>query len=219
MKEILKVGISSKHYTVACLELINKIGWKLELSHPRNYTKKATGTQYDLQIHLMNTHDIPKCVQRGYIDIGILQYSVLTEERTNVIKLIDLNFGLGEMVIAVPMNSAIKRVRDLEGRTIATRNPVLTKKYFEEIRIHVDLFVVQNGTEVFPNLSDEISGMVEYKKTGETIRENNLRIIGSIFKSSLRCVSTVETPLIKDFCLNIRNFLSAEGIPGEWLYV
>jgi len=216
---VLRMGVSSKHYTNAYLEFLSKLGWESEHTNSRNYYRQLLNSAFDIDLFLMNTHDIPLCIDKGYLDIGVLQKSVIEEERVTVTESLELPFGIGEMVIAVPKNSCIKELKDLNHKIIATRNPNITKRFFSEKGMDVEIFKVSKGTEVFPHLSEDISGMVEYRKTGETIRANNLVEIQSIMKSSLLIVEKKATPLCIEFCNQARTYIENNNIPNEWIYV
>ena len=72
-------------------------------------------------------------------------------------------------VLAVPYDSDIKRLEDLEGKTIATELVMFTKRYFAERNINVEVEFSWGATEakVVSGLADAI---VEVTETGSTIR-------------------------------------------------
>lgn len=218
MSNTLKLGLSSKHYTTACLELLSNMGYNFDRGNDRSYLIHAHGN-IKIDIFLLNTHDIPICLKKGYLDIGILQSAVLEEECISLKRLLDLKFGIGDMVIAVNEESSIDNIKDLNGRIVATRNPNLSKKFFDKHKIYPELFVTSKGTEVFPLMSDKISAMIEYRKSGETIKANKLKEIEIIMNSSLLLVSNKETELIIKFTNEIKEYFLDNKVPTKWISV
>ncbi len=90
-------------------------------------------------------------------------------------------------VIAVPNDSRIKTLKDLNGKRIATELVGFTKRYLKSKGIKAEVDFSWGATEVKPpHLADAI---VELTETGTSLKANNLRIIETILQSSTRFIA------------------------------
>jgi ATP phosphoribosyltransferase len=93
-------------------------------------------------------------------------------------------------VLAVHEDSPFKKAEDLEGKLIATEAVNLTRRYFEERGITVNIEFSWGATEVkCPSLVDAI---VELTETGSSLRANRLRIIETLAVSTTRFIASKE---------------------------
>jgi ATP phosphoribosyltransferase len=86
-------------------------------------------------------------------------------------------------VLAVAGDSPYRKPEDLAGKRIATEVQNLTRRYFREKGIDVDVFYSWGATEakVVQGLAD---GIIEVTETGTTIRAQGLRIIDEVMLSN-----------------------------------
>ena len=96
--------------------------------------------------------------------------------------------GLMKMVIAVPEDSSIQAAADIKpGSRVTTEFPNITKKYFEDLGIPVDVFYSFGATEAkVPEIMDVV---VDLTETGSTLRRNNLKIVDVIMESTTRLIA------------------------------
>lgn len=146
----------------------------------RNYIAKCQN--YDLEILFIRDDDIPEYVEGGVADFGIIGENVLLEKQSQVIVAQKLGFGRCSLVIAIPENSSIKQLSDLEGERIATSYPNLLKTFLEKEKINAAVIPIKGSAEIAPslNLADAICDLT---KTGQTLKENNLKPIATILES------------------------------------
>jgi len=89
-------------------------------------------------------------------------------------------------VLAVPENSHIQSVKDLEGKRIATEAVGLTERYLADNGVNAAVEFSWGATEVkCPELVDAI---VELTETGSSLRANNLRIVETVIESTTRFI-------------------------------
>ena len=90
-------------------------------------------------------------------------------------------------VIAVPNDSTIQSVADLEGKRIATEVVNITKDYLAQHGVTAEVEFSWGATEVKPPfLADAI---VEVMETGSSLRANNLRIVEDVLSSSPQLIA------------------------------
>ncbi len=142
----------------------------------------VTCDNYALDILFLRDDDIPKYVERGVADFGIVGENVLLEQNVRAKTLQKLPFGFCTLTIAVPQNSGIERIADLEQKKIATSYPNLLKGFLEEEKINANILTLKGSVEIAPsvNLADAVCDLTQ---TGKTLEENNLKPLVAILES------------------------------------
>ena len=128
---------------------------------------------------LVRADDIPEYVQDGVVDCGITGLDLVRERSTHVDELLKLGFGSCRLEAAVPAESRYERLEDLEGATVATVFPRLTR---ELMPVPVELVEITGSVEVAPRLG-LADAIVDLVSSGNTLRTNGLRSLGSLFSS------------------------------------
>src|SRR4029077_18562521 len=95
--------------------------------------------------------------------------------------------GKVRWVLAAPEDSPIASARDLEGGTIATELVRVTRAYFAQQQVKVNVEFSWGATEVKPPvLADAI---VEATETGSTLRANRLKILDTVMESNTQLIA------------------------------
>jgi len=97
--------------------------------------------------------------------------------------------GLGKVrwVLAVPEESPVKGVKDLNGKSIATEVVNITKRYLKKRRVTADVEFSWGATEV--KAGELVDAIVEITETGSSLRANKLRIVDTLLESTTRFVA------------------------------
>jgi ATP phosphoribosyltransferase len=132
-----------------------------------------------LDVLLVRADDIPEYVQDGVVDCGITGLDLVRERSTDVRELLLLGFGSCRLEAAVPAESEYQRLEDLEGSTVATVFPRLTR---ELMPVPVELVEITGSVEVAPRLG-LADAIVDLVSSGNTMRMNGLRSLGTLFSS------------------------------------
>jgi len=132
-----------------------------------------------VDVLLVRADDIPEYVQDGVVDCGITGLDLVRERATNVEELLPLGFGSCRLDAAVPAESPYQRMEDLSGATVATVFPRLTR---ELMPVPVELVEITGSVEVAPRLG-LADAIVDLVSSGNTLRTNGLRSLGSLFSS------------------------------------
>ncbi|MCX8031718.1 MAG: ATP phosphoribosyltransferase [Thermodesulfovibrionales bacterium] len=187
--KILKLGLPKGSLQESTLRLFRKAGYHITVS-PRSYYPVFD----DEEIHsmLIRAQEMPRYVENGHLDCGLTGYDWILEQGADVVEVADLRYAKEgfrpvKWVIAVPMDSDIKTLKDLEGKRIATELVGFTKKYLESKGIKAKVDFSWGATEVKPPyLADAI---VELTETGTSLRANNLRVVEIIVESTTRFIA------------------------------
>jgi hypothetical protein len=101
------------------------------------------------------------------------------------------SFGKVRWVLAAPEDSPFRTAEDLDGKRIATELVRVTRNYFTQKGLKVDVEFSWGATEVKPPvLADAI---VEATETGSTLRANRLRIIDTVTESNTQLIANQRT--------------------------
>src|SRR5438552_3762614 len=132
-----------------------------------------------VDVLLVRAADIPEYVQDGVVDCGITGQDLVRERGARVDELLPLGFGSCRLDAAVPEESTFARIEDLAGASVATVYPHLTR---ELMPVDVELVDVTGSVEVAPRLG-LADGIVDLVSSGNTLRTNGLRSLGTLFRS------------------------------------
>jgi len=189
MKRILRLGLPKGSLQESTLRLFKNAGFNITL-HERSYY--PTFDDPEIESMLIRAQEMAKYVEDGVLDAGITGKDWILEQGADVKEVAELNYAKGGLrpvrwVIAVPNDSKIKRVEDLEGKRIATELVGFTKKFLRAKGVKADVIFSWGATEVKPpHLADAI---VELTETGTSLRANNLRIVDTVLESSTRFIA------------------------------
>jgi ATP phosphoribosyltransferase len=141
-----------------------------------------------VQILSVRANDIPTYVYHGIADLGVTGRDILAEGGFDVYELADLEFGGCDLVVAVKRDSPWKQPEDMPNNCrVATEFPNLTRAYFNERAVQVEVITLRGAVEIAPvlGLADAITDLTV---TGGTLERNGLRPIGKVLSSTARLI-------------------------------
>lgn len=181
--EVLRIAVPNKgRMSEKMLNLLERAGINLLDKNDRCLSTKTEDGRYS--VIFLRTKDIPKFVQNGTADIGFTGIDVVEETNSNIEKIMDLDFGKCDMIIAVKDEDPYVTPADLpEDVKVVTSFPNIAKKYFDKLGKKAHIIEVAGATEITPRLglADVI---VDITSSGSTLKMNKLRVIDSFLKSS-----------------------------------
>ena len=146
----------------------------------------------EIKCRLLRPQEMSRYVELGLLDAGICGYDWVYENGSDVHEICELNYSKAttnpvRWVLAVPNDSKIKTVKDLQGKRISTEAVGLVKRYLKKNKVSADVEFSWGATEVkAPELVDAI---VDLTETGSSLRANNLRIVDTILTSTTRFIA------------------------------
>src|SRR6201988_3385566 len=187
--QVLKLGLPAGSLQEATGELFRKAGYKISFAS-RSYYPNID----DPEIHctLIRAQEMPRYVQDGSLDCGLTGYDWILENDAKITELAELVFSKVSRrpvrwVLAVPNDSPIKTVKDLEGKRIATELVNVTRRGLASPGGTAHVEFSWGATEVKPpKLADAI---VEVTETGSSLKANNLRIVCDLLQSTTRFIA------------------------------
>ncbi len=186
----LKFGIPKGSLEKATIELLGRSGWHIKV-HSRSYFPDIDDPEISCSI--CRAQEMARYVDNGTLDVGITGLDWILENDADVEIVTDLIYSKvsrrpARWVLAVPADSPLKTIRDLEGKKIATELVNFSRRYFRERGINVEIEFSWGATEakVVSGLADAI---VEVTETGSTIRAHGLQIIEDMMESTPRLIA------------------------------
>ncbi len=137
---------------------------------------------FDLDILFVRTNDIVEFVEDGVAELGITGLDLAAEAGSDVPQLRKLGYGRCRLTVAVPNDSPFRAAQDLAGLRVATSHMALTKAFFAQRSIPVEVIPVSGAAEVAPRLG-LAEAIVDLVSTGSTMVVNGLRPVEEIFES------------------------------------
>lgn len=185
----LKLGLPKGSLQEATFRMMQKAGFQISVGR-RSYFPFVDDEE--LEITLMRAQEIPRYVEKGILEAGITGKDWILENKAKVIEVCDLLYakqGVNPVrwVLAVPENSKIKNVKDLQGKSIATEVVNITKEYLKKNKVKAEVEFSWGATEVKPPLF--VDAIVELTETGSSLRANNLRIIDTLLSSTTKFIA------------------------------
>ena len=211
----LKIAVPSKgRISNPSVDILDKAGLGLKDNNNRQLISKTHNKNIDIMF--ARASDIPEFVSDGIVDMGISGIDLIKESESEVIELIDLNFGQTKLVLASPEESEINSVEDITSEmTIATEFPVLTRKYLKEHDLNCKIVKLSGSTEIAPfiGVADLITDLTS---TGTTLKMNHLKIIDTILESSVVLITNENSfndkkELIEAVSMSIKGVIDAFG--------
>ncbi|NLA39027.1 MAG: ATP phosphoribosyltransferase [Methanomicrobiales archaeon] len=159
--------------------------------------------------------DIPEYVASGVADLGITGRDMVMERGSAIEQLLDLGIGRATLVVAVPEESGIEAVADLDGARVATEFPSITRSFFGDRGITVRIVTVGGACEATPHLGIA-DAIVDLSSSGTTLRTNRLRVIEEVLTSTTILVANpvalvARREKIDELVLALDSVVSAKG--------
>lgn len=146
----------------------------------------------EVSILFARAADIPEYVADGAAAVGITGLDQAQESGTDMVELLDLEFGRCRVVLAAPRDGEVQTVGDLDGRTVATEFPRITRKFLADREIETEVVEVSGATELTPHV-DIADAIVDITSTGTTLQMNQLAVVEEVLDSSVRLFARPET--------------------------
>lgn len=189
MKLHLKLGIPKGSLQNATISLFKRSGWRINVNG-RSYFPEINDDSIECAI--CRAQEMSRYVENGTLDAGLTGKDWIAENSSDVRVVEDLVYSKvsarpARWVLAVPYDSKIRKLEDLEGCKIATELVKYTERFFAERQINVTVEFSWGATEakVVSGLADAV---VEVTETGSTIKAHGLRIIHELMQTNTQLI-------------------------------
>jgi ATP phosphoribosyltransferase len=187
--QVLRFGLPKGSLQEATIEKMAKAGYNISVSS-RSYIPYVDDPE--LEIRLIRAQEISRYVEHGYLDCGITGLDWIQENGSKVHEVGEFQFNkatrqTARWVLAVPEDSAVKSVRDLQGKRIATELVNSTKKYLRQHKVRAEVEFSWGATEM--KAHELVDAIVDITETGSSLRANKLRIVDTLLHSTPRLIA------------------------------
>ena len=140
----------------------------------------------DIEIRILRSQEMSRYVEHGMLDAGITGLDWIEANGSDVVDLCSLVYSKRSKrpvrwVLAVPNDSDIQSVKDLEGKKIATEGVGIVERWLEKNGVKAEVEFSWGATEV--KVPDFVDAIVDITETGSSLRANNLKIIETLMES------------------------------------
>ena len=193
MSTLLSFGLPKGSLEEATLKLFARAGFNITKGS-RSYT--PSWDDADLGGRFVRAQEMSRYVEDGFFDCGLTGRDWVQENESDVKVVADLIYSrasnrISKWVLAVPEDSPIKTVKDLEGKTIATELVEVTKSFLKKHGVSAEVEFSWGATEVkVPELVDAI---VDLTETGSSLRANKLRIVDVLMETNTVLIANKES--------------------------
>jgi ATP phosphoribosyltransferase len=190
VKQPLKLGIPKGSLQDATIALFKRSGWNINING-RSYFPEIDDDAIECAI--CRAQEMSNYVESGTLDAGLTGKDWIAENESDVHVVSDLVYSKvssrpARWVLAVPYDSAIKKIEDCKGKKIATEMVNFTQRYFKARKIKVNVEFSWGATEakVVSGLADAI---VEVTETESTIKAHGLRVIHELMQTNTQLIA------------------------------
>ena len=187
----LILGIPSGSLQQSTIDMFDRAGFSINVSS-RSYFPSIDDDQ--VSVILFRAQEMSRYVADGVLDAGLTGYDWIMENGSDVVEVAELVYSKhrtapAKWVLAVPEESAVGNVRDLDGGIVATELLKVTQKYFADKGLNVKVEFSWGATEVKARLVD---GIVDVTETGGSLIANKLRTIDTVLTSTPRFIANAD---------------------------
>ena len=220
-KNILRFGLPKGSLQEATLQKMAKAGYNISIS-ARSYIPYVDDSE--LEMRLIRAQEISRYVEHGFLDCGITGHDWVLENGSKVHEVGEFQFNkatrqTARWVLAVPEDSSIKSVKDLQGKRIATELVNSTRKYLRRNNVKAEVEFSWGATEM--KAHELVDAIVDITETGSSLRANKLRVVDTLLTSTPRLIANHDAwkvpwkrKKIETLALLLKGALEAESKVG-----
>ena len=176
---------------------------------------KVVSRNFPVEVFFLRNSDIPQYLKDGVIDLAIIGENLLFEKGNDIESLENLGFSKCRVSLAVPKNSSISNLKQLNGKKIATSYPNTLNSFLKKNNIKCETHIINGSVEIAPNigLADAICDIVS---SGSTLFKNNLKELKTLLNSEAVLaispkIKTNKLEIINKIRFRIKSVLSAKN--------
>ena len=165
--------------------LLEKIGYDCTAIREKGRKLILPVPDGNLEVVLAKANDVITYVEHGVCDMGVVGKDTIMEMQGKFFELVDIGFGRCKFALATKKGSTFYGGFDV--KTVATKYPNITRRFFEAKGMDVDIIKIEGSVELAP-LLELADGIVDIVETGTTLKENGLEVIEDVCPISARLI-------------------------------
>ena len=185
MNKPLRIALTKGRLEKDTVGLLEKIGYDCTSVREKGRKLILPIEDANAEVVLAKANDVITYVEHGVCDMGVVGKDTIMEMQGKFFELVDLGFGRCKFALAVKKGSDF--YSGFGVKTVATKYPNITRKFFEEKGMDVEIIKIEGSVELAP-LLELADGIVDIVETGTTLKENGLEVIEDVCPVSARLI-------------------------------
>lgn len=185
MNRPLRIALTKGRLEKDTVGLLEKIGYDCTAIREKGRKLILPVPDGNLEVVLAKANDIITYVEHGVCDMGVVGKDTIMEMQGKFFELVDIGFGRCKFALATKKGSTFYGGFDV--KTVATKYPNITRRFFEAKGMDVDIIKIEGSVELAP-LLELADGIVDIVETGTTLKENGLEVIEDVCPISARLI-------------------------------
>lgn len=185
MNRPLRIALTKGRLEKDIVGLLEKIGYDCTAIREKGRKLILPVPDGNLEVVLAKANDVITYVEHGVCDMGVVGKDTIMEMQGKFFELVDIGFGRCKFALATKKGSTFYGGFDV--KTVATKYPNITRRFFEAKGMDVDIIKIEGSVELAP-LLELADGIVDIVETGTTLKENGLEVIEDVCPISARLI-------------------------------
>ena len=185
MNKPLRIALIKGRLEKDTVGLLEKFGYDCTAIREKGRKLILSVPDGNLEVVLAKANDVITYVEHGVCDMGVVGKDTIMEMQGKCFELVDLGFGRCKFALATKKGYDFYAGYNV--KTIATKYPNITRKFFESKGMDVDIVKIEGSVELAP-LLELADGIVDIVETGTTLKENGLEVIEDVCPISARLI-------------------------------
>ena len=185
MNKPLRIALTKGRLEKDTVGLLEKFGYDCTTIKEKGRKLILRITDGNLEVVLAKANDVITYVEHGVCDMGVVGKDTIMEMQGKCFELVDLGFGRCRFALAT--KKGFDFYAGYNVKTIATKYPNITRRFFESKGMDVDIVKIEGSVELAP-LLELADGIVDIVETGTTLKENGLEVIEDVCPISARLI-------------------------------
>ncbi len=180
MNEVLRIAIQKKGRLFdKSIGLLRDCGISVSKGSGKLF---ARASNFPIEVLYLRDDDIPKYVEEGVADVGIVGENVLMEKGNMDLVVEQLGFSKCRLSLAVRRELDYEGVGFFEGKKIATSYPKILQGYLEANGVNAEIEEISGSVEIAPGIG-LAEGVCDIVSSGSTLLSNGLKEVEVVMKS------------------------------------
>ena len=185
MNKPLRIALTKGRLEKDTVGLLERFGYDCTSIREKGRKLILSVPDGNLEVVLAKANDVITYVEHGVCDMGVVGKDTIMEMQGKCFELVDLGFGRCKFALATKKGYDFYAGYNV--KTIATKYPNITRKFFESKGMDVDIVKIEGSVELAP-LLELADGIVDIVETGTTLKENGLEVIEDVCPISARLI-------------------------------
>ncbi|MCL2478472.1 MAG: ATP phosphoribosyltransferase [Treponema sp.] len=140
-----------------------------------------------MDVKIMKPQNVGELLELGSHDAGFTGLDWIKESGADAEEILDLGFDKVRIVAAIPAACDEEKLKSKK-IVVATEYVNIAEKWLIDSGYNYRILRTYGATEVFP--PDDADMIIDNTSSGQTLKDNGLKIIGSLLESSTRFVAS-----------------------------